>query len=563
MDENVEIRRRAAADIVSALGIPTPKVTQDEKTIYLHRILDSLYRNKKADSPAANAAANTGLGYAVTADSAPSNVSVSNESYVPQGGLAIDDVLAPKKPNIDWFSGDNAKGVDEAKVVSALAAEQPVAQQATAQQETTPQSPAQENKAPIDLSKLNLLPQRRRRSSTAEALAMAKDVFGFVSGVDPNSYIGKTLEVMNKYDKTRMEEDPEGYQADLNRAKLLSQKAQEETDPARKAIYGREIKKLLPIETQGLSDEIAADYFTAGLDNKIKLEQLKGYNKLQQIQAQNQGKLDVQSLKNLSASELAAMKAQAVSQEKALDRELKQAIADGNNERALTVAQIMAENRQNIANLNNETKMRQTEMQQSGAMARAQLSADAAQKRVETQQAGALQRTMINKGQKTVEQRRSEWPQTKATFDANMADMQRALDILNTRELFGPVRGAQLEKGGGSAEDRQMLGYVRGVLTQAVQQMLAKVRAAAGTGKAVDSEAEAQRALGYLSSGSNMDQNIIVGAIKQFMDVANRDMRLAQNELFGSQPEQPKQSESAKQQSKTSGNIKSLKIIKK
>ena len=555
-DNGAEVRRQAASKIVSALGFPTPEVTQGEKDIYLHRILDTLYRNKRPESPSKKAEANTGLSYATSAEPA-SNVSVTEESYYPASGFDTNDILAPNKTSIDWFSGENAKGVPpEMAVSSGLAVESPVAQEAPTQQKT-------EAKPQIDLSKLDVTPMRRRRSSTTEAIAAAKDVFDFVSGVDPNSYIGKTLEVMNKYDKTRMEEDPEGYQADLNRAKVLSQKAQEETDPARKAIYGREIKKLLPTETQGLSDEIAADYFTAGLDNKIKLEQLKGYNKLQQIQAQNQGKLDVQNLKNLSASELATMKAQAMSQEKALDRELKQAIADGNNERALTVAQIMAENRQNIANLNNEAKMRQTEMQQSGAMARAQLSADAAQKRVETQQAGALQRTMINKGQKTVEQRRSEWPQTKATFDANMADMQRALDILNTRELFGPVRGAQLEKGGGSAEDRQMLGYVRGVMTQAVQQMLAKVRAAAGTGKAVDSEAEAQRALGYLSSGSNMDQNVIVGAIKQFMDVANRDMRLAQNELFGIQPEQPKQSEPAKQQNKTSGNIKSLKIIKK
>lgn len=326
MDENAEIRRKAAADIVSALGVPTPKVTQDEKTIYLHRILDSLYRNKETDSPVANAAANTGLGYAVTADSAPSNVSVSNESYIPQGGLAVDDVLAPNKPNIDWFSGDNAKGVDEAQVMSALAKEQ---------------VPQEEKKAPVDLSGLNVLPQRRRRSKGEEALAAAKDVFDLVSGVDPNAYIGKTLEGMNRYDETRAKEDPEGYQADMNRAKVLSQKAYNEKDPEVKKKYGAMIKRLLPYETQGLDDLTASEFLVSA--EKMEIEKLKAATQLQKQKLANEYGLSKVLALNENKIAVQEMKNAAQAQHDALNYDLRTALADKDYEKASMIRDRMDE----------------------------------------------------------------------------------------------------------------------------------------------------------------------------------------------------------------------------
>lgn len=327
MDENAEIRRRAAADIVSALGVPTPKVTQDEKAIYLRRILDSLYRNKETNSPVANAAANTGLGYAVTADSAPSNVSISDESYVPQGGLAVEDVLVPNKPNIDWFSGDNAKGVDEAQVMSALAKEQ-----------ATPQ---EEKKAPVDLSGLGVLPQRRRRSNGEQALAMAKDVFDLISGVDKNAYIGKTLEGMNRYDETRAKEDPEGYQADMNRAKVLSQKAYNETDPEVKKKYGAMIKRLLPYETQGLDDLTASEFLVSA--EKMEIEKLKAATQLAKQKLANEGGLSKVMALNENKVAVQEMKNAAQAQHDALNYDLRTALADKDYEKASMIRDRMEE----------------------------------------------------------------------------------------------------------------------------------------------------------------------------------------------------------------------------
>ena len=64
-----------------------------------------------------------------------------------------------------------------------------------------------------------------------------------ISGVDKNAYLGKTLANEIEYEKKLMEEDPEGYQADVNRAKILSQRAYETDDIEWKKKYGAAIKK--------------------------------------------------------------------------------------------------------------------------------------------------------------------------------------------------------------------------------------------------------------------------------------------------------------------------------
>lgn len=413
-----------------------------------------------------------------------------------------------------------------------------------------------------DLEDLDVTPMRRRRSSTVEALAAAKDAFDFISGVDPNSYMGKTLELMNKYDKTRMEEDPEGYQADMNRAKVLSQKAQEETDPVKRAIYGREIKKLLPKETEGLSDEVAADYFTAGLDNKLKLEQLKGYNKLQQIQAQNKNKLDVQSLKNMSASEIANAKNQTQWDIASLNNEYKKAISDGNNERALTVAQMITDRQETLANLNNAAKLKQEEMRQTEQTKRTQYTADrslegrmyaadkgyeareyatdkslegrkyAADKSIERAQIAA-NASLQKKGEMTPEQARIQWPNIEAKFRSDQASLQEGLDLLDKYEMFGPIIGRQLSYGIGNDEQLEAFGRVKQILTEAVQSRLEQVRKAAGTGRAADSEKEGARVIGLLTGEPTIPQAAIKGALKQFMATSEKAMRLRKQELFG------------------------------
>lgn len=350
---------------------------------YAAKIISALGGTPMEYDPTAKAKANTGLAYVEPVLSVeelpeiPAEVpaeAAREEMYVP----SIMSGFTPSTTN------------DSARVSFAggLGIETPASAETT-----TPTSLSQENLPNLD--DLNMSPARRRRSKTEEYMMLAKDMFDYVSGVDPNAYLGKTAEMMNKYDKARMEEDPEGYQADMNRAKLLSQKAQLETDPARKAIYGREIKKLLPKETQGLSDELAADYFTASLSEKLQLEQLKGYNKMQQIQAQNKNKLDVQMLKNASSEDIAHMKTETQWNIASLNNEYRKAIADGNNARALTVQSMIIDAQEDLANLNNAADLKQEEMRQSGQTERTLYQQQGAMDRVAAQQAGALARTQL------------------------------------------------------------------------------------------------------------------------------------------------------------------------
>lgn len=276
---------------------------------------------------------------------------------------------------------------------------------------------------------LGVNPARKRRTPLQNTMLTVADLFN-ISASRPNvfgqsalqpgsAYLGQSEEQANARQKTRMEEDPEGYQIDLNRAKLLSQKAQNETDPAKKAIFGREIKKLLPNETQGLDDLMAADFLVGDdkFKQKMQLEQLKGMNRLQLQQLKNSGNMDVATLKASSAEEINQAKLNTQWDIAALNNEYKKAIADGNNERAITVAQMITDRQTDLAMLNNAAKLKQTEMQQAGQTERtviqqegqttrtfaqnasreevARINAAGALERIQAQQAGALKRANI------------------------------------------------------------------------------------------------------------------------------------------------------------------------
>lgn len=262
-----------------------------------------------------------------------------------------DDFLSPKKPSIDW---GNPPDAPTTSFVGGFGIEEPSAKRES-------QDPLQ-----IDVE-----PARKRRSGVTNAMLGIADLFNISSG-DPNAYLGQSEERAHKLDELRMKQDPEGYQIDMNRAKLLSQKAQQEEDPARKAIYGREIKKLLPNETQGLDDLTAADFLVGDdkFKQKMQLEQLKGLNQLNLQKLKNGGNLDVAKLKATSNEDIAAMKTDAQREIAILKGEYSKAISEGNNTRAIMVQQMIDDRTRDIADLNNETKIRQTEMKEEGATGR-------------------------------------------------------------------------------------------------------------------------------------------------------------------------------------------------
>lgn len=384
-------------------------------------------------------------------------VVVTDESYAPNGLLytrfpepsreqeVVEDILVPGKPNIDWnepqgvsYAGGFGLGDSESDSgsVSIPVANDAISASADAASRNAPVASG-EMPAVVSPSaatafagdEMNLSPARQRRSNFARGMmgvadllqisASRPNLFG-QSALQPGSaYLGMTEDAANKYDKIRMEEDPEGYTIDLNRAKVLSQKALTEEDPARKAIYGREIKKLLPRETEGLDDLTASEFFTAGADSKLKLEQLKGYNKLQQIQLQNSGKMDLQQLKNASSEDIAQLKANTQWDIASLNNEYKKAIADGNNERAITVAQMVTDRQKDLADINNAVKLKQTQMQQEGANYRTGLQQSGAMARTQAQQAGALERTKLQ--QAGALERAKASAAGKANGDAGMA----------------------------------------------------------------------------------------------------------------------------------------------
>lgn len=262
---------------------------------------------------------------------------------------------------------------------------------------------------------LGVNPARKRRSATQNALLALADVFNISASrpnlfgqaaIEPGSaYLGQSEERANALQKIRAEEDLEGYQIDLNRAKVLSQRAADTDDQELKKKYGAAIKKLLPDETQGLDDLTASDFFNS-MDNKLKLEQLKGYNKLQQIAAQNQGRMDVATANNETKAAIAAQKVTAQLQMNALDNQIREAIAEGKNDTALALQDKRFELQSFIHQLDNaadyereimkqEYATERTNIQQGGANYRANLSADTKIKTTEMQQKGAMDRVQV------------------------------------------------------------------------------------------------------------------------------------------------------------------------
>lgn len=183
-----------------------------------------------------------------------------------------------------------------------------------------------------DFDPNSFLPARHRRTDKERYFAFAKDAFDYVSGLDGQGFLGKTEQAMNNYDKMRMEEDPEGYQIDMNRAKALAQKAYQSKDPEMKKKYGAAIKQLLPRETQGM-DDLTASEFLVGSE-KMEIEKLKAANRLAVQMAKNQGNLDTAGLKADSSERIAAMKAENALEIKMLDSEMRQALKDKDYEKA-------------------------------------------------------------------------------------------------------------------------------------------------------------------------------------------------------------------------------------
>lgn len=466
------------------------------------------------------------------------NEEVLNGFYVPE-----EDFLIPGKSNIDWglqVPSDNTAVSFAGGLLD----------------------PNTGNMSGMQMPELDLSPQRKRRAGSNIAALGLVDIIEGLSG-DPNAYIGRSMARANAFDEERSKEDPEGYQIDLNRAKVLSQKAYQETDPVKKAMYGREIKKLLPRETQGLDDITAADMFTS--NEKVELERLKQAGRLQLQQLKNSGNMDVAALKASSAEEINQAKLDTKWDIATLNNEYKKAIADGNNERAITVAQMITDRQTDLAMLNNAAKLKQTEMQQTGqnyrtamqqegAMSRtlaqnasrediARMRADTAREQI----AGRERVAQINaearikssssgvgKQQAKDDMDRANWANIEARHNYQNSRFNEALDLMSKHTVFGPLAGRATDWGWGSSEALEAKGRIKSILTSAVEERLKAVREAAGTAKAADSEKEGARVIGYLTGDSTVPQETIMGALRDFMETSDRALQLRKNELFGS-----------------------------
>ena len=381
------------------------------------------------------------------------NVEITEESYVP-GGLGVEDYLIPNRPHIDWgntgVSYAGGFGTSETRTGGRSFGGEP-----------------QIDPEDVDLS--DVKPARKRRSGLTNGLFTVADLFKISasmpnvygqSALQPGSaYLGMTEEEANKRAKIRMEEDPEGKEIDINRAKVLSARAAATDDVELKKKYGAAIKQLLPNETQGLDALTASDFFNS-TDNKLKLEQIKGFNKLQQIGLQNQGKLDVAGLNNTSREGIAAAKNATQLQVHELDNAIKQAIADGKNDTALALQDKRAELQTMIHEMDNLADYDRDLMKQQHADWRTQYGQDAATNRTQMQQQGAMDRTVYSQDAATNRTRMTqegalERVQAQQAGALERVKMQQA--NANLRALVAGKTAAAGKKGDAKAQQAQVM----------------------------------------------------------------------------------------------------------
>lgn len=408
-----------------------------------------------------------------------------------------------------------------------------------------------------DIEGLDAQPARSRSN---HIFGMAKDVFDYMSGLDPNAYVGKTAKMTNEYMKTLAEDDPEGKMIDMNRAKVLSQRASETEDIALKKRYGAEIKKLLPRETQGL-DDLTASAFLVGDSERLRQQLLKNAGNLAVQQAKNAKDITTTGMKTESNENIANTRAEALrdvanirgqydlskkdkdylreqlKQEGMSDRQADKLVADYERE-------LMKQEHADYRTVyGQDAATERTNIAQGGANYRANLNADTRLKQTEANNKRAIEVANINanarvtsaaskKGQMTDDQAREKWPSIEAKFNSDQASLQEGLDLLEKYNLFGPVVGRQRKLGIGSTEELEAFGAVKQKLTKAVQARLEQVREAAGTGRAADSEKEGERVIGLLSGDPTIPQAAIVGAVKEFMRQTESTMHSRKQELF-------------------------------
>lgn len=251
--------------------------------------------------------------------------------------------------------------------------------------------PNKDDNPNLDVS--NVDKQRKTFSPLAIMGSLFIDALGESAGVE-GAKMGGTMERMAQARKLRAESDPEGTQADLNRAKLLSRRAAETDDPAKKAEYGAAIKKLFPMETQGL-DDITASYLYMSDNDKLQLELLKGENALRKQMLINQGRIentglanegkrDVANINALSREQVAALNNDTRREVAQLQAEARKAIAEGNNVRALEIADIVDQRMRDLAIVNGEYRLQNTGLANQGRMDVAGLNATAAMDRLLT-----------------------------------------------------------------------------------------------------------------------------------------------------------------------------------
>lgn len=368
------------------------------------------------------------------------NVEITEESYVP-GGLSAEDYLIPNLPHVDWgntgVSYAGGFGAPETKTSGRSFGGEPQAD-------------------PEDVELNDVKPARKRRSSLTNGLFTIADLFKISasmpnvygqSALQPGSaYLGMTEEEANKRAKIRMEEDPEGKEIDINRAKVLSARAAATDDVDVKKKYGAAIKQLLPAETQGLDDLTASDFFNS-TDNKLKLEQIKGYNRLQQIGLQNQGKLDVAGVNSASREGIAAARNATQLQIHELDNAVKQAIQEGKNDIALQLMDRKADLQTSLHIMDNEADYERELMKQQHSDYRTVYGQDAATNRTQMQQEGAMNRTVYSQDAAT---QRTQMTQEGANA-RNEANNKRALAVA----MMKPIGGTGAGGGKGTAKERE------------------------------------------------------------------------------------------------------------